>query len=180
MISGSGPSGWVRRKLLAKGRRTRQWPQASALGLIALCAAPAGLAQAGERLAGPVPAEVVAVIDGGTLEVRAHIWLGRELDIRVRLAGIEAPELKGKCAQERSLATQARAYLRARLAPREDRAAQVWLRNIRHGKYAGRVLARVQTADGEDLSRGLMAAGLARPYTGGTRATWCKATGLSE
>ena len=138
MISGSGPSGWVGRKLLAKGRRTRQWPQASALGLIALCAAPAGLAQAGERLAGPVPAEVVAVIDGDTLEVSAHIWLGRELHIRVRLAGIEAPELKGKCAQERSLATQARAYLRARLASREDRAAQVWLRNIRHGKYAGR------------------------------------------
>jgi len=173
---------WVGRKLLARGRRTCRWAQASALGLIALCAAPAGLAQAqvGERLAGPVPAEVVAVIDGGTLEVRAHIWLGRELDIRVRLAGIEVPELKGKCAQERSLATQARAYLRARLAPREDRAAQVWLRNIRHGKYAGRVLARVQTADGEDLSRGLMAAGLARPYTGGTRAAWCKATGLSE
>ncbi len=77
MISGSGPSGWVGRKLLVRGRRTRQWAQASALGLIALCAAPAGLAQAGERLAGPVPAEVVAVIDGDTLEVSAHIWLGR-------------------------------------------------------------------------------------------------------
>ncbi len=175
-------TGLVARKLLPRGRRARQWARASALGLTALCAAPAGLgtAQAGERLAGPVPAQVIAVIDGDTLEVRARIWLGQELRTRVRLAGIDAPELKGKCAQERSLAAQARAYLSARLAPREGRAAQVWLRNIRYGKYAGRVLARVETAGGEDLSRGLLAAGLARPYAGRARATWCAEAGASS
>ena len=174
-------TGLVVRKLVPRGRRARRWTQASALGLIALCAAPSGLgtAQAGERLAGPVPAQVIAVIDGDTLEVRARIWLGQELSTRVRLAGIDAPELKGKCARERSLAAQARAYLRARLAPREGGPAQVWLRNIRYGKYAGRVLARVETAGGEDLSRGLLAAGLARPYAGRARAAWCEEAGTS-
>jgi endonuclease YncB( thermonuclease family) len=172
-------TGWVAPKLLPRGRRARRWAQAAALGLTALCAAPAGLgpAQAGERLAGPVPARVIAVIDGDTLEVRAHIWLGQELRTRVRLAGIDAPELEGKCAQERSLAAQARAYLRARLEPGEGWGARVWLRNIRYGKYAGRVLARVETAGGEDLSRGLMAAGLARPYAGRARAAWCEEAG---
>ncbi len=72
-------------------------------------------AGAQNRLAGPVPAQVLSVIDGDTIEVRAVIWLGQVLSTRVRLAGIDAPELRGKCARERALAVRARAYLRARL-----------------------------------------------------------------
>jgi endonuclease YncB( thermonuclease family) len=140
-----------------------------------------GARGAGDRLAGPLPAQVVSVLDGDTLEVRIHIWLGQELRTRVRLAGIDAPELKGKCERERDLARRARAYLLARLDPVEagDRAAAgaVRLREIRYGKYAGRVLARVETLDGMDLGQRLIAAGLARPYDGGRRASWCEATG---
>ncbi len=134
-------------------------------------------AQAGaqDRLAGPVPAQVLSVIDGDTIEVRAVIWLGQVVSTRVRLAGIDAPELRGKCARERALAERARAYLLARLEGGE--LAQVRLRDIRYGKYAGRVLARVETAAGEDLGRGLMAAGLARPYAGRARASWCEEAG---
>ncbi len=66
---------------------------------------------AGERLVGPLPAEVISVIDGDTLEVRVHIWLGQDISTRVRLAGIDAPELKGKCDREKDLARRARAYL---------------------------------------------------------------------
>ncbi len=128
-----------------------------------------------DRLAGPVPAEVLSVIDGDTIEVRAVIWLGQVVSTRVRLAGIDAPELRGKCARERTLAERARAYLLARLGD-GDR-AWVRLRDIRYGKYAGRVLARVETAGGEDLGRGLMAAGLARPYAGRARASWCEEAG---
>ena len=51
------------------------------------------------------------------------------------------------------------------------------LRDIRYGKYAGRVLARVEIAGGEDLGRGLMAAGLARPYAGRARTSWCEEAG---
>ncbi len=147
-----------------------------AAGVLAWPLSEAG-AQAGaqDRLAGPVPAEVLSVIDGDTLEVRAVIWLGQVVSTRVRLAGIDAPELRGKCAREQALAERARAYLLARLEG-GDR-ARVRLRDIRYGKYAGRVLARVETAGGEDLGRGLMAAGLARPYAGRARTSWCEEAG---
>ncbi len=127
-------------------------------------------AVAGERLAGPVPALVTAVIDGDTLEVQARIWLGQQVTIRVRLAGIDAPETRSDCARERALAARAERLLKARL-----RRPEVQLYDVSYGKYAGRILARVETADGEDLGRALLAAGLARAYDGGRRAPWCVA-----
>lgn len=153
---------------------------ALAAGVFAWPLSEAG-AQAGaqNRLAGPVPAQVLSVIDGDTIEVRAVIWLGQVLSTRVRLAGIDAPELRGKCARERALAVRARDYLLAKLAAKLEDGERAWvrLRDIRYGKYAGRVLARVETAGGEDLGRGLMAAGLARPYAGRARESWCEEAG---
>lgn len=143
-----------------------------ALGVLEF-GAPPWAAVAGDRLAGPLPAEVVSVIDGDTLEVRVRIWLGQNLRTRVRLAGVDAPELRGQCDRETGLARRARDYLRARLGA--DGTGTVRLRDVRNGKYAGRVLARVETLAGEDLGRGLIAAGLARPYTGRARASWCAA-----
>jgi len=147
--------------------------------VLAVLAAPAAGAALGaaDRLPGPLPAQVVSVLDGDTLEVRVHIWLGQDLSTRVRLAGIDAPELEGKCDRERDLARRARAYLLARLDPVDAGAgaAMVRLREVRYGKFAGRVLARVETWDGTDLGQGLLAAGLARPYDGRRRASWCEA-----
>ncbi len=150
----------------------------AALAALVVGGAPPGALGGGDRLAGPLPAQVVSVIDGDTLEVRVHIWLGQELRTRVRLAGIDAPELKGKCDRERDLALRARAYLLARLDPAAGAGAgarTVRLREVRYGKFAGRVLARVETLDGTDLGQGLVAAGLARPYDGRRRASWCEA-----
>jgi len=125
-------------------------------------------AGAGEALAGPVRAEVLEVIDGDTIRVGAHIWLGQRVTTLVRLSGVDAPELKADCAEERRLAELARRLLRDRLGE-----GDVWLTDIEYEKFAGRVLARVATADGSDLSHGLLQAGLARPYDGGKRASWC-------
>ena len=124
--------------------------------------------RAREVLPGPVPAEVVEVIDGDTLKVRAHIWLGQAVETSVRLAGINAPELAGKCDEERLLAARARDYLARLLA---DRA--VSLREVAYDKYGGRVVARVDDRTGRDLGAALVAAGLARPYDGGKRGKWC-------
>ncbi len=158
---------------------------ASVLGGLVLGGLPGRLG-AGERLAGPLPAWVVSVIDGDTLEVRVHIWLGQDLNIRVRLAGIDAPELKGKCDREKDLARRAKAYLLARLDPADSGAGakagagEIRLREVRYGKFAGRVLARVETLDGTDLGQGLIAAGLARPYDGRRRASWCEQVGTDS
>ncbi len=110
------------------------------------------------------------VINGDTLAVRARIWLGQEVSIRVRLAGIDAPELRGRCDAEQELAERAKAYLSAMVG-----GGSVTLSEVRYGKFAGRVIARVANAAGEDLSQALVAAGLARPYEGGRRESWCGA-----
>ena len=123
-----------------------------------------------ETLPGPVAARIVEVVDGDTLTVRARVWLGQDVEIRVRIAGIDTPELRGHCAYERRLARAARAFVAARIGT-----AEVTLTDIRYGKYAGRVVARVVTATGVDLAPALIAASLARAYAGGRRAGWCPA-----
>src|SRR5690606_16495125 len=133
-----------------------------------ICAAAAKPAGTGETLPGPVPADVVRVIDGDTLKVRAHIWIGQAVETAVRLQGINAPELRGDCEAERRLAAAARDYL-ARLVA----GGKVRLRDIAQDKYGGRVVARIDDPSGRDIGAALVAAGLARPYDGGKRHKWC-------
>lgn len=141
------------------------------LWLSVISVAPAAGAE--DILTGPVPAVVEDVIDGDTLRVRARIWLGQDLSIYVRLAGVDAPEVRGACARERELAQQAQSFVASSLTPGRDELPSVRLREVRYGKYARRVVARVETEAGLDLSAALLAAGLALPYDGGRRPSWC-------
>lgn len=135
-------------------------------------AAPSGAA-GGDALPGPVPAEVLRVVDGDTVDVRARIWLGQTVETRVRLAGIDTPESRGGCPAERALADQAAALLTRLLADGDG----ITLSDIDHGSFAGRVVARVESA-GQDVTAALLASGLARPYTGrGPRPDWCEPRG---
>ncbi|MGB1547124.1 MAG: thermonuclease family protein [Alphaproteobacteria bacterium] len=122
-----------------------------------------------EILPGPVPAYVLRVVDGDTLMVRARIWPGHHVETLVRLKGVDAPELKARCAKERALANEARDFLEQRAA-----GLPVWLSDIHFGKYAGRVLARVAVDSGTDLGAQLLAVGLARTYVKGPRLSWCE------
>ena len=153
---------------LATARRRAASAAVPVAALLVAGLSPPAAARAEETLSGPVAAEVIRVVDGDTLAVRAHIWLGQEVVIRVRLDGVDAPELRAACREERRLAEAAKAFLEAELADR-----RVVLRRIRHGKFAGRVLARVATADGRSLAGMLLERGLARRYAGGRRAKWC-------
>ncbi len=142
-----------------------------AIGVALGCATAAG----SEEIAGPVMAEVVRVIDGDTLQVRAEVWLGTRVATLVRIDGIDAPELRGACAGERELARRARRLMVDRVA-----GARVALRRVRLGKYAGRVLADVAAPGGLDLGTALIDAGLARAYRGGRRQAWCPAPALTR
>ena len=51
---------------------------------------------AAETLRGPIRADVIEVIDGDTLRVRARIWLGQQVEINVRLSDVDTPELRGQ------------------------------------------------------------------------------------
>lgn len=125
------------------------------------------VAPAGEAFHGPVAAQVQRVVDGDTLEVRAAIWIDQTLDIRVRIDGVDAPELKARCADERRRAEAARDYLSRRLGT-----ARVQLTSIAYDKYGGRVRASVSDGKG-DVGQALIAQGLARPYHGERRQPWC-------
>lgn len=150
------------------------------LGVLAVVAAPLVILAVGgqaaelarENLVGPVMVEVIRVIDGDTIVVRAHPWLGVFVETHVRLAGIDAPELHGHCDGETALAERARDRLISLLAGGEAR-----LSDIRNDKYGGRVRARVEDAAGLDVGAALVAAGLARPYHGERRAPWCVGDG---
>ncbi len=141
---------------------------AAALAAVLAAAAAAGPEGAAQRIPGPVPARVLRVIDGDTIVVRASIWLGQEVETKVRLAGVDTPELSGKCEYERSLARKAREFVLARIG-----GGEVILLDIRYGKYAGRVVARVRIGPDQELSAALIDAGLGWAGGRSRRSSWC-------
>jgi len=125
------------------------------------------MAQAKQVLPGPFAFELLEVIDGDTFRARVAIWLGQTVTVKVRLQGVDTPEMNGKCAAEKKLARQAKAFAENWL-----RNNQVQLVNVHYGTYAGRVLATAQIKNGDSLSAALLAENLAKPYRG-RRAQWC-------
>jgi endonuclease YncB( thermonuclease family) len=117
---------------------------------------------------GAYSADVVRVLDGDTFEARVRIWPGLEVTTKVRLRGIDAPELKAHCEAEQRKAEAAREALRVLLAQGEVAIARVTL-----DKYGGRVVADASTGSTTDISQALLGAGLVRSYGGGRRESWC-------
>jgi endonuclease YncB( thermonuclease family) len=138
----------------------------AALIIAILLAATTGAA-AEDRLTGPVAAELVRVVDGDTLAVKAHIWLGQTIETKVRIRGIDTPETKGKCAREVSMAAAATARLEEIAGP-----GLVILTNVEPDKYGGRAIADIAAGDA-DLAALMLRSGLARAYDGGRRGSWC-------
>lgn len=115
-----------------------------------------------------VPATVTRAIDGDSIEVRATIWPDLTASTQIRVAGVDAPELRRpQCDAERALAERAR----DRTAALTDNG--VVLVDPRLGKFAGRVVAQVILPDGRNLADVLIAEGLGRAYDGGRRKGWC-------
>jgi endonuclease YncB( thermonuclease family) len=114
------------------------------------------------------PAEVLRVIDGDTFEARVHVWPGLDITTKIRLRGIDAPELKARCPQERTMAEAARDALRDMLAE-----GAVGVSGVTLDKYGGRVVADAGTQSTANVSAQLLAKGLARSYGGGKRRGWC-------
>ncbi|MGH6630355.1 MAG: thermonuclease family protein [Burkholderiales bacterium] len=143
-------------------------PKFSVLVLALVLFSATAMAQ-GEVVPGPVRARVVRVIDGDTLSVSATIWPGASQATSVRIAGIDAPELTGRCDSERKRAQAAKRALADLVAI----GSTVFLREVRPDKYGGRVVAHVGLVDGRDVGKLQLAAHHARPYDGGKRQPWC-------
>ncbi len=113
---------------------------------------------------------MIRTIDGDTFEARVHLAPGQDVMTRVRLRGIDAPELKAACPEELRMAEAATNALRDLL-----RQGEVAIYNIGPDKYQGRVVADVATKRTGNVSAALIAAGFVRSYNGGHRNGWCAA-----
>jgi endonuclease YncB( thermonuclease family) len=99
---------------------------------------------------------VNCIVDGDT------IWLGSE---KIRLEGLNAPEISGNCAAERELAQRAKRRLRELLSGQS-------LSISRNGYDAyGRTLATVRTSSG-DAADIMVGQGLAHVWRG-YKESWC-------
>ena len=113
--------------------------------------------------------KVISVYDGDTFRVNIDSLppiVGK--NIRIRVNGIDTPEIQGKCKYEKSLALEARDFVRAKLA----NAKEIKLTNLQRGKYF-RVVANV-VVDGVSLEQELLDNKLAYEYDGGKKLSWCR------
>ena len=113
--------------------------------------------------------KVISVYDGDTFRVNIDSLppiVGK--NIRIRVNGIDTPEIRGKCQYEKNLALEARDFVRAKLA----NAKEIKLTNLQRGKYF-RVVANV-LVDGVSLGQELLDNKLAYEYSGGKKSSWCK------
>ncbi len=98
------------------------------------------------------------VLDGDTIQLRGRT---------VRIIGLDAPEIHGRCPEETRLAIAARDRLAELLAE------GFTMRSRGRDRY-GRTLGVVTDAAGRDVADTLIGEGLARAYDGrGRRAGWC-------
>ena len=113
--------------------------------------------------------KVISVYDGDTFRVNIDSLppiVGK--NIRIRVNGVDTPEIRGKCQYEKNLALKARDFVRGKLA----NAKEIKLTNLQRGKYF-RVVANV-VVDGVSLEKELLDNELAYEYGGGKKLSWCE------
>lgn len=114
------------------------------------------------------PDSVVKVHDGDTLVVNiAGCPDVLCKNMPVRISGIDAPELRGKCPQEIAGAIAAKNYLTGQVMNAQD----IELHDPTRDKYF-RISAHVMVS-GVNVGNEMVKQGLARTYSGGKRASWC-------
>lgn len=116
--------------------------------------------------------EIKRVIDGDTVEIAVGFLptpLPPKLSIRV--LGVDTPEKapRAKCEAEAAKAKEASAFTKEAVAMAKNVDIQIkeW------DKYGGRVLGYV-VLDGHSLTDMLIEEGLARPYHGEAKSSWCE------
>ncbi len=110
---------------------------------------------------------VLKVVDGDTIKVNVDNCPFAVLcsNIEVRFAGIDTPELHGKCEKEKMLAKQAKAMVEANYKAGDA----VDIGNAKRDKYF-RLLSEQSV-----ISTRLLQSGLAVKYNGrGAKHDWCK------
>lgn len=119
---------------------------------------------------GPYRGLTKDVIDGDTIKADIAIFPGLIHRANIRLSGIDAPEMRGDTECEKQLAQASKQFLEQLLIPT---AGQIIVKNVKQGKYAGRIVADVYVRN-DLLGDKLINAGHAVEYHGGKRKAWCR------
>ena len=118
------------------------------------------------------PYEITRVIDGDTVEIAVD-FLPEPLPpkLSIRVIGIDTPEKapRAQCDAEAALAKKASAFTKDAVA----NATEIDVQILKWDKFGGRVLADV-FLDHQSLAQSLISAGLARPYKGDAKQSWCE------
>jgi micrococcal nuclease len=114
--------------------------------------------------------ELLRVVDGDTIDVRADLGFDVSLKLRLRFKGINTPESRTRNKAEKVLGLAAKEFLKTTL----EGAGLIEFESFGKGKF-GRVLAvPYVTVYGEriDVCQLLVTKGHARIYDGGKREPW--------
>lgn len=112
--------------------------------------------------------KVLSVYDGDTLTVDMHEIPRGFNKQKLRLAGVDTPEIRGKCEYEKLLAREARDFIRSQVAKAKD----IKFKVIDQGVY-GRYIVHLYI-DNVNINEKLIEYGYARRYDGKTaRKGWC-------
>ena len=106
--------------------------------------------------------------DGDTCYVVAKTLPDTLRNMSIRILGIDTPEIRADCIEEKDLALQGRAFANDMFR----NANNIEFRNLKWDKYGGRILADVYI-DGMSYKHEIIEAGLAREYDGGKKLGWC-------
>ncbi|MBC8427527.1 MAG: thermonuclease family protein [Proteobacteria bacterium] len=116
----------------------------------------------------------IRTIDGDSIVFNipgVHPILGEKISIRVK--GVDTPEIRSKCKEEKILAVKAKDYVHVAM----ERAIYITLDNIERGKYF-RIIADVMITDRYNTKLNiaplLIKSNYAVPYSGGKKIDWCK------
>jgi micrococcal nuclease len=112
-------------------------------------------------------AKITQVYDGDS--ITADIDMGFKIfkqGEKLRLMGIDTPELRGSSDLEKAKAKEARDHLRTLILDET-----VTIRTYKSDKY-GRYLCEVFDEDGVNINQHMISRGYARPYTGGKKEPW--------
>jgi len=113
-------------------------------------------------------AEITSIYDGDTFRANIEGFptiIGEHMSIRIN--GIDTPELRGKCPQEKAQAKLAKQFTVKHLRA----AKRITLKNIKRGKYF-RLIADVYVDD-INLAEQLIKYNHAIAYHGKTKNDWC-------
>ena len=117
----------------------------------------------------PISAHATRVIDGDSIVITAHLWLNLYQETVLRLAHVDAPEIRGKCDAEKTKAEEAKQFVRSWIEGSDT----LTIHDIQQDKFGGRVVGRIVNERNQDLGQLLLANMLARPYEGASRDSWC-------